>query len=142
MTIKRKLFAFVMILAILLGPTASFASAAVQPPDPCKYFYISFAHLIDGTKLGLSQELPVIVEVYYGPNQKLLQSFELSYREMYNTRYMRGDYLIKVYSEELQAYVETMQYSGEFPGCVKALVRFRLVDGVPSTVVQIREAVY
>lgn len=142
MTIKRKLFALIMIMALLLGPTASIASANVQPPDPCKFFYISFAHTIDGTKLGLSQELPVIVEVYYGPDQRLVRSIPLSFRDGFNARYPRGEYLIKVYSVELQAYVDTMEYSGEIPGCVKALFRFRLVDGVPTTVVQLRELVY
>ncbi len=139
---KHKIFSILLVLALLLGPTVSMASAGVQPPDPCKFFYISIAHQIDGTKLGLSLELPVIVEVYYGPTQKLIHSIPLSYRQLYNAQFRRGDYLIKVYSVELGAYVQTLEYSGEFPGCVKALVRFRLVDGVPTTVVQFRELVY
>lgn len=141
MTSKLKIFSILLALALLLGQTASIASAGTQPPDPCKFLYVSMAHLIDGTKLGLSQELPVIVEVYYGPTQKLIHSIPLSYRQMYNAQFRRGDYLIKVFSVELDAYVDTMEYSGEFPGCVKALVRFRLVDGVPLTVVQFREMV-
>ncbi len=46
-------------------------------------FIAHITHGIDGTKLGLSQELPVVVEVYFGPKLKLMEKIDLKFEESF-----------------------------------------------------------
>lgn len=138
-TIVRLLFVIIL-FSMLLGVSNTVVFAETEPPKKCPEFMVGFSHAIDGTKLGLSQELPVVVEVYLGPNQKLFKTFTLQYKEMVNFVFPRGEYLIKFYSVELQAYVETLQVGPVvFPGCSGVGIHLRFKDGAPTTTFIVRD---
>ncbi|WP_448335722.1 hypothetical protein, partial [Bellilinea sp.] len=99
-----RLLSIVVFLSLLVGFSYSPVEAGVR----CPTFIAHITHGIDGTKLGLTQELPVVVEVYFGPNLKLLDKIDLKYKESFTGELPRGTYLIKVFSVELEQYVETM----------------------------------
>lgn len=133
-----RLFSILLLLTLLIGMTPTGVRAEVPPPPlKCPDFVLTSTHGIDGTRLGLSQELPIIVEVYlYG---KPLMTYSLKFKEYYMKTLLRGDYTFKVYSVELQQYIETMQVEMTVPGCSKLGLHFRLIDGVPSTNVILKD---
>jgi hypothetical protein len=131
-----RLLSIVVFLSLLVG----FSYSPVEAGGKCPTFIAHITHGIDGTKLGLTQELPVVVEVYFGPNLKLLDKIDLKYKESFTTELPRGTYLIKVFSVELQQYVETMTVGPtEIPGCKKVIFQARLVDNTPVINVIIRD---
>lgn len=140
MKILVRLFSIVVFLSLLVGFSYTPAEAGTR----CPTFIANITHGIDGTRLGLSQELPVVVEVYFvTPRaEKLFTSVNLSYKESFTGELPRGTYLIKVYSVELKSYVESMTTGPiEIPGCKKVIFQARLMDGVPVINVIIRDLV-
>lgn len=131
-----RLLSIVVFLSLLIG----FSYSPVEAGGRCPTFIANVTHGIDGTRLGLTQELPVVVEVYYGPKLKLLDKIDLKYKESFTGELPRGTYLIKVYSVELQQYVETMEVGPvEIPGCKKVIFQARLVNNTPVINVIIRD---
>lgn len=131
-----RIFSIVMFLSLLVG----FSYSPVEAGGRCPTFIAHITHGIDGTKLGLSQELPVIVEVYFGPNLKLVDKIDLKFKQSFTAELPRGIYLIKVYSVELEEYVESMTTGPvEIPGCKKVIFQARLVENNPVINVIIRD---
>lgn len=131
-----RIFSIVMFLSLLVG----FSYSPVEAGGRCPTFIAHITHGIDGTKLGLSQELPVIVEVYFGPNLKLVDKIDLTFKQSFTAELPRGTYLIKVYSVELGEYVESMTTGPvEIPGCKKVIFQARLVGENPVINVIIRD---
>ena len=131
-----RLLSIVVFLSLLVG----FSYSPVEAGGKCPTFIAHITHGIDGTKLGLTQELPVVVEVYFGPNLILLDKIDLKYKESFTGELPRGTYLIKVFSVELQQYVETMTVGPtKIPGCKKVIFQARLVDNTPVINVIIRD---
>ncbi|WP_322792474.1 hypothetical protein [Bellilinea sp.] len=119
-----RVFSIIMFLSLLVG----FSYSPVEAGGRCPTFIAHITHGIDGTKLGLSQELPVIVEVYFGPNLKLVDKIDLKFKQSFTAELPRGTYLIKVFSVELNEYVESMTTGPvEIPGCKKVIFQARLV---------------
>lgn len=131
-----RLLSIVMFLSLLIG----FSYSPVEAGGKCPTFLAHITHGIDGTRLGLTQELPVRVEVYFGPNLKLVDKIDLKYKESFTAELPRGTYLIKVYSVELQQYVDTMTVGPvEIPGCKKVIFQARLVNNTPVINVIMRD---
>lgn len=138
MKIVSRLLIIVVVLTLMLG----FAQKPVEASGKCPTFLANITHGIDGTRLGLSQELPVVVEVYrVTPRmEKLVASIDLKFKEQFTGELPRGTYLIKVYSVELQSYVQSMTTGPiEVPGCVKVIFQARLMNGVPVINVIVRD---
>ncbi len=135
-----RLFSLLLLLSMFLGFSTTSVLAEGEPPQKCPQFNVGFTHAIDGTKLGLSQEFPLMVEVYLGPNHKLFKTFTFEYKQMVTDIYPRGEYLIKFYSPELQTYVDQLQVGPvEFPGCSGVGIHLRYKDGAPTTLVIVRD---
>jgi len=134
-----RLLSVILVLSILLGFAPTAVKAEVPPPPTkCPDFVLTATHGIDGTKLGLSQDLPIVIEVYlYG---KPLTQIPLKFKENYMATLLRGDYSFKVYSTELQSYLPSAEVATfKVPGCTKVGLHVRLVDGVPVTKVIIKD---
>lgn len=134
-----RLLSVILVLSILLGFAPTAVKAEVPPPPTkCPDFVLTATHGIDGTKLGLSQDLPIVIEVYlYG---KPLTQIPLKFKENYMATLLRGDYSFKVYSTELQSYLPSAEVTTfKVPGCTKVGLHVRLVDGVPVTKVIIKD---
>ena len=92
-----RLLSVVLILSMFFGFASSVAKAEVLPPPAkCPDFVLTATHGIDGTRLGLSQDLPVIIEVYL--QGKPLTQIPLKFKDNYMVTLLRGDYSFKVYS--------------------------------------------
>ncbi|MHB8133066.1 MAG: hypothetical protein ACYDH1_02480 [Anaerolineaceae bacterium] len=127
-----------LVLSLLMGFAPKTVQAVViPPPQKCPDFVLTATHGIDGTRIGLSKELPVIIEVYlYG---KPLTQIPLKFQENYMATLLRGDYSFKVFSTELQAYIPTAEVATfTVKGCTKVGLHIRLVDGVPVTKVIVK----
>lgn len=98
---------FVMVLTVLamLGGALAFNPTKVQAATDT--FNVSVYHGINGRSLGLSRDLPVIAEVY--KDGAKLADIPLSFMDRFATSLPAGNYLIKVWSVELGAYVDSMQ---------------------------------
>ena len=128
-----------LILSMFFGFAPSVVNAEVPPPPTkCPDFVLTATHGIDGTKLGLSQDLPVVIEVFlYG---KPLTQIPLKFKDNYMATLLRGDYSFKVFSTELQSYLPSAEVTTfKVPGCTKVGLHLRLVDGVPFTKVIIKD---
>ncbi|MFN7036714.1 MAG: hypothetical protein ACK4SN_10135 [Bellilinea sp.] len=131
-----RLLSIVVFLSLLVG----FSYTPVEAGGKCPTFIAHVTHGIDGTRLGLTQELPVVIYVYYGPNQKLLDKIELKYKESFTAELPRGTYLIEVYSVELNQYIDTMTVGPvKIPGCKKVILQARLVNDIPVINVIVRD---
>lgn len=131
-----RLLSIVVFLSLLVG----FSYTPVEAGGKCPTFIAHVTHGIDGTRLGLTQELPVVIYVYYGPNLKLLDKIELKYNESFTAELPRGTYLIEVYSVELNQYIDTMTVGPvEIPGCKKVILQARLVNETPVIKVIVRD---
>ncbi len=131
-----RLLSIVVFLSLLVG----FSYTPVEAGGKCPTFIAHVTHGIDGTRLGLTQELPVVIYVYYGPNLKLLDKIELKYKESFTAELPRGTYLIEVYSVESNQYIDTMTVGPvEIPGCKKVILQARLVNDIPVINVIVRD---
>ncbi len=134
-----RLMSVLLILSMFFGFAPSVVNAEVPPPPTkCPDFVLTATHGIDGTKLGLSQDLPVVIEVFlYG---KPLTQIPLKFKDNYMATLLRGDYSFKVFSTELQSYLPSAEVTTfKVPGCTKVGLHLRLVDGVPFTKVIIKD---
>lgn len=131
-----RLLSIVVFLSLLVG----FSYTPVEAGGKCPTFIAHVTHGIDGTRLGLTQELPVVIYVYYGPKLKLLDKIELKYKESFTAELPRGTYLIEVYSVESNQYIDTMTVGPvEIPGCKKVILQARLVNDIPVINVIVRD---
>jgi hypothetical protein len=132
-----------LVIALLLSLSFVPVMASDKPAGHiCPTFYAAITHGINGERLGLSRDLPVVAEVYYGPNLKLLAKVDLVFKQQLMVELPRGQYLIKVFSPELDSYIDSMQVGPvEIPGCVKVGLHARLVDGTPTILVRITELI-
>lgn len=85
-----RLMSVLLILTMFFGFSPGVVKAEVPtPPTKCPDFILTATHGIDGTRLGLSMNLPVIIEVYlYG---KPLTQIPLKFKEYYMATLLRGD---------------------------------------------------
>ncbi|MEN4011430.1 MAG: hypothetical protein AB1453_10235 [Chloroflexota bacterium] len=137
-----KIVSRILIIVVLLSLALGFAQKPVEAGGKCPTFLANITHGIDGTRLGLSQDLPVVVEVYrVTPNaEKLVASVNLKFKEIFTGELPRGTYLIKVFSVELKSYVESMTTGPiEIPGCKKVIFQARIMNGVPVINVIVRD---
>ena len=126
-------------ILLLLGIVLTFTVQPAQATSNCPTVSFTFTHRVDGTKLGLSQALPVIAEVYFGPNQRLVASIPLEYQQNAQFDWTHGLFTIKYFSVELNQYVDSLQVGPEtFERCTKVGLHSKIVDGVPSTLVNTR----
>lgn len=134
-----RLMSVILILSMFFGFAPSVVKAEVLPPPAkCPDFVLTATHGIDGTRLGLSQDLPVIIEVYL--QGKPLTQIPLKFKDNYMVTLLRGDYSFKVYSTELQRYLPSAEVTTfEVFGCTKVGLHIRLVNGVPVTKVIIKD---
>ncbi len=131
-----RLLSIVVFLSLLVG----FSYTPVEAGGKCPTFIAHVTHGIDGTRLGLTQELPVVIYVYYGPKLKLLDKIELKYKESFTAELPRGTYLIEVYSVASNQYIDTMTVGPvEIPGCKKVILQARLVNDIPVINVIVRD---
>ncbi|MEW6178711.1 MAG: hypothetical protein AB1522_02175 [Chloroflexota bacterium] len=133
-----RILSIIVFLSLLVG----FSYTPVEAGGRCPTFIAHVTHGIDGTKLGLSQKLPVIVFVYFGPDLKLVHKFELSFKQSHTAELPAGMYLFKVYSVELKKFIHTMTVGPvKIPGCLKVGLHAKLWNGVPVIDVVVRELV-
>ena len=126
-----KLAIVVMAIAMLMALLPGVAAAQ-------EGFDVYVRHGIDGTALGLSQELPVIANVYL--NGELLAAIPLEYQDEFRATLPDGEYLITIYSVELETEIESMQVGPVEIGeeVNKVNLYAKLVKGEPDVVVRVR----
>ena len=105
-------------------------------------FKVSVYHNIDGTKLGLSEDLPVDIYIYDGAGQLLSFIPNFTYKERFGAELPAGIYEIKVYSQELGTFVPSMTVGPvNIPGGVEVRLQAKLdVGKVPIIGVKINGA--
>jgi hypothetical protein len=122
-SIGRKVTVAVFALAMLFGVGAQGAQAEGHTFD------VSVYHGIDGSRLGLSQELPVDIYVYKdGEMLAFIPGF--SFMDRIQVQLPAGEYEINVYSPELGAFVESMAVGPvEIPAGVDVRMNAQLGPG-------------
>ena len=133
-----KIVSMIAVLALFFG----FAISPVQAQtkgDQCETFFVNVSHGINGTRLGLSKELPVIAFVY--KDGDLLAKIPLEFKDTFQAELPVGEYTIEVFSEELGVFIDSMKVGPvEIPGCVKVNLLARLGEkGEPTIRVLVRE---
>jgi hypothetical protein len=129
--------AFIAVVAVLMMLTAfapaAFAREATPPAeDSCDMFYLGAVHGINGEKLGLERELPV--DVYVNGNF----AFSFEFKDRVQAKLPAGEYTITVNLADTQTQVMSLG-PVEIPGCVKVVVKAKLVNGTPTLIPSIRE---
>jgi len=100
-------------------------------------YNVSVVHGINGRSLGLSRDLPVIAEVYKDGTQ--IAQIPLSFKDRFTAELPAGNYLIKVWSVELGAYVDSMTVGPvDLPAGIDLGLRATLENGVPVLKVKIK----
>ncbi|GAP09942.1 hypothetical protein BECAL_01096 [Bellilinea caldifistulae] len=137
-----KPFAKVVSLMVLLALFFGFAVSPVQAQtkgDQCETFFVNVNHGINGTRLGLSRELPVVAYVY--KDGDVLAKIPLVFKDNFQAELPVGEYTIEIFSEELGVFIDSMKVGPvEIPGCVKVTLLARLGEkGEPTIRVLIRE---
>jgi hypothetical protein len=92
------------IAAMLL---AVFAFGAQPAAASDGTFDVSVYHGINGRSLGLSKELPVDVYIYKD-GELLTVIDDFTFKSRIRTSLPAGEYLIEVFSEDLQAFIPSM----------------------------------
>jgi hypothetical protein len=127
-----------LILAVVLMAVA-FAGLGFQPAQAKSddTFKISVYHGIDGRRLGLSRDLPVIASVY--KDGAFLADIPLSYKDRFTTFLPAGVYTIKVTSLEAGPLPSMTIDSAAIPAGVEVRLRARLNPGkIPVLAVKIK----
>ncbi len=122
----------VVALVVALGISAQPALADGHTFD------VSVYHNIDGTKLGLSEALPVDIYIYKeGSFFSYIADF--TYGERFSASLPEGNYEIKIFSRELGAFVDSMTVGPvDIPGGVEVRMQAALATGgTPTTIVKI-----
>lgn len=137
-----KLFAKIVSMIAVLAFFFAFAISPVQAEtkgDQCKTFFVNVNHGINGTRLGLSKDLPVIAYVY--KDGDVLAKIPLVFKQTFQAELPIGEYTIEVFSEELGVFIDSMKVGPvEIPGCVKVNLLARLGEqGEPTIRVLVRE---
>lgn len=140
-----KPFAKVVSLIVVLALFFGFAISPVQAQtkgDQCQTFFVNVSHGINGTRLGLSKDLPVIAYVY--KDGELLAKLPLVFKQTFQAELPVGEYTIEVFSEELGVFIDSMKVGPvEIPGCVKVNLLARLGEkGEPTIRVMVRELAF
>jgi hypothetical protein len=99
-----KIVSALVLVAVLAG---AFAIAAPRALASEGKFNVSVYHGINGRALGLSKELPVIAYVY--KDNDVYAMIPLEFKDRFTTDLPAGNYTIKVFSTELDAFVDSMQ---------------------------------
>jgi hypothetical protein len=122
----------IVALVVALGFTAQPTLAAGHTFD------VSVYHNIDGTKLGLSEALPVDIYIY---KEGSLFSFiaDFTFGERFSASLPEGNYEIKIFSRELGAFVDSMTVGPvDIPGGVEVRMQAALATGgTPTTIVKV-----
>ncbi len=133
-----KVVSLIAIVALFLGFAFTPAQAAVKG-EKCETFFVNVSHGINGTRLGLSKDLPVIAYVF--KDGKELAQIPLIFKQTFQAELPVGEYTIEVFSEELGVFIDSMKVGPvEIPGCVKVNLLARLGEkGEPTIRVIVRE---
>lgn len=89
-----KIVSMIAVLALFFG----FAISPVQAQtkgDQCETFFVNVSHGINGIRLGLSKELPVIAYVY--KDGDLLAQIPLEFKDTFQAELPVGEYTIEVF---------------------------------------------
>lgn len=100
----RKLILGVILMAMVFGTAFAAMPAQAASSDT---FKVTVVHGIDGRKLGLSKALPVNIEVWKD-GAVLAYINDFKYKDRFQADLPAGKYQIRVYSQELKAYVQSM----------------------------------
>lgn len=103
----KHIFSRIVLVVTLMALFGGALALDVKPVQAATdTFNVSVYHGINGRSLGLSRELPVTAEVYL--NGGLIAEIPMEFQDRFNADLPAGNYLIKVWSEELGAYVNSM----------------------------------
>jgi hypothetical protein len=130
-----KIFTAITMIAVLAGAIALAAPRALASDGT---FNVSVYHNINGKALGLSKALPVQAYIY--KDGGLLATVPLEFGDRVTTNLPAGNYTIKVFSEELGAFVPSMQVGPvDLPEGVKVRLQARLgAGGTPDLVARVK----
>lgn len=131
-----RIWSFLGIAVMLL---ALFALGAQPASASDGTFNISVYHGIKGRSLGLSKELPVDVHIH--KDDELLTAIDnFTFQSRIRTSLPAGEYLIEVFSEDLQAFIPSMTVGPvDIPAGVKLQMKAVLVENqTPSIRVKIK----
>lgn len=123
------LFLFGLVFGLAATPALAKAERPGKVCDP-NSFTIFVKHGINGERLGLPMELPVDV---YINGELAIAGFEFGDRV--KTTLPAGAYDISVTLAGTDT--EVMSLSADIPGCSKAIVVARLVQGTPTLVAKV-----
>ena len=129
-------FTFLVAALMLLTMLPSFALAQKGDKEDCETWVLGVIHGINGQKLGLDRELPVDVYVNDG------YAFTFEFRDTIKAELPFGEYTFDVRLAGADPDSEPVISLGpaEFYGCLKVVVKAKLVDGVPTlAVLRVRE---
>lgn len=117
-----------IVLAVVMMAVA-FAGLGIQPvqANSDDTFKISVYHGIDGKRLGLSRDLPVIASVY--KDGAFLADIPLNYKDRFTTFLPAGVYTIKVTSLEAGPLPSMTINSAAIPAGVEVRIRAKLDPG-------------
>lgn len=130
---------FILLITTMLLLTALVPAAFAKGPEPttCDTWHLCVIHGKNGERLGLERELPVDV---YGYNNYAF-TFEFPDR-VGPVELPPGEYTFDVRLEGADPNSPPVMRLGplEVPGCVKAIAKATLVDGVPTfEVIRLRQ---
>jgi hypothetical protein len=132
---RKVLIALVAVLMMLaaIAPAAFAAETKVEKPQECKSFMLLAAHAINGERLGL-EDSALPVDVYVNGDY----AFTFEFGDTVKAELPAGEYEITVNLAGTDTEVMSLG-PVEIPGCVKARVVAKLVDGSPTLLAKIRE---
>ena len=118
---------FVRSLACVTMVAALLVSTSTVRADGHE-FSVCVRHNINGRSLGLSKDLPVVAEVT--PTGGETVEIPLTFKGTFCGELLAGEYTIKVFSVELDGYIDTMTVGPvEIPGGADLFILARLGAG-------------
>ncbi len=123
-------------VAVILASLLALSLQTIQASARTNTFNVAVKHAIDGTALGLSEELPVDVMVY--KDGALLTTLRLEFQDVIRAELPAGEYLIMV--ESLEAGPLPSMTVGPVDVPAGAFVGFKAIldGGTPTLKVKIR----
>ncbi len=129
------LFAVLAFMLVLLVPTASAKDSSENDS-----FKVVVVHGINGEKLGLSEELPVVAIVQR--DGEVIAEIPLEYKDKFRSKLPAGNYLIQIKSVELDTIIDSMTVGPvDIPAGVKVSLLATLdEDNTPIVEVKVKES--
>lgn len=120
----NKLFTRIVLAVALMAVVFGGLGVNVAQAKSEDMFKITVVHGIDGKRLGLSRDLPVVASVY--KDGAFLADIPLSYKDRFTTFLPAGVYTIKVTSLEAGPLPSMTINSAAIPAGVDVRIRARL----------------